>query len=320
MPEYDALLDAADPGLAPHLGFDPAEDVAAPFIGTGARPRVAILREQGVNSHLETAHAFDRAGFDAYDVHMSDLLSGRASLADYAGAVACGGFSYGDVLGAGEGLGEDDPLQCATGGYVRRVLRSCGYVRAGDLQRLPDDEQPCIDHPGRRGVAEVHAQTGRRNSRRVFRWSKWRSRRRFSSRAWKARGFPSPLRTAKASPIFSQQGDAGRVDIAMRFVDHRGDATERYPFNPEWIATRRDVGDDPGWPLYGADAAYGTRPSQRADELAPGQLGRGRQPVDAGVPECAPLGGVGIPVRCRKAKKAARGRLFHRSNAITKPY
>jgi len=77
--------------------------VAAPFINKGARPRVAILREQGVNSHLETAYAFDRAGFDAYDVHMSDLLAGRATLADFAGAVACGGFSYGDVLGAGEG-------------------------------------------------------------------------------------------------------------------------------------------------------------------------------------------------------------------------
>ncbi|WP_207850229.1 phosphoribosylformylglycinamidine synthase subunit PurQ, partial [Pseudomonas sp. 21_B] len=101
--EYDAILDAGDPGLSPVLTFDPAEDVAAPFIATGARPRVAILREQGVNSHLDTAYAFDRAGFDAHDVHMSDLLAGRATLADCAGAVACGGFSYGDVLGAGEG-------------------------------------------------------------------------------------------------------------------------------------------------------------------------------------------------------------------------
>ncbi|WP_049104726.1 phosphoribosylformylglycinamidine synthase, partial [Burkholderia cenocepacia] len=73
--EYDALLDAADPGLSPVLTFDPADDIAAPFIATGARPRVAILREQGVNSHLETAYAFDRAGFDAHDVHMSDLLA-----------------------------------------------------------------------------------------------------------------------------------------------------------------------------------------------------------------------------------------------------
>ncbi|HVR81425.1 MAG TPA: phosphoribosylformylglycinamidine synthase subunit PurQ, partial [Luteimonas sp.] len=113
------------PGLRPKLTFDPSEDIAAPymdvqvpraqdaqerppFINTafnigGARPKVAILREQGVNSQIETAVAFDRAGFDAYDVHMSDLIAGRARLQDFAGFVACGGFSYGDVLGAGRG-------------------------------------------------------------------------------------------------------------------------------------------------------------------------------------------------------------------------
>ena len=101
--EYDRILDAADPGLSPHLTFDPAEDVAAPYIATGVRPRVAILREQGVNGQVEMAAAFDRAGFAAVDVHMSDIISGRVTLADFRGAIACGGFSYGDVLGAGEG-------------------------------------------------------------------------------------------------------------------------------------------------------------------------------------------------------------------------
>ena len=91
------------PGLQPKLSFDAAEDIAAPFIATGARPKVAILREQGVNSQIETAVAFDRSGFDAFDVHMSDLVAGRFDLADFNGFVACGGFSYGDVLGAGRG-------------------------------------------------------------------------------------------------------------------------------------------------------------------------------------------------------------------------
>ncbi|PKM22985.1 MAG: phosphoribosylformylglycinamidine synthase [Gammaproteobacteria bacterium HGW-Gammaproteobacteria-14] len=100
--EFDAIPDANDPGLNVRLTFDMSDNVAAPFIG-GARPRVAILREQGVNGHLEMAAVFQRAGFDAYDVHMSDLLAGRVSLADFRGLVACGGFSYGDVLGAGEG-------------------------------------------------------------------------------------------------------------------------------------------------------------------------------------------------------------------------
>jgi phosphoribosylformylglycinamidine synthase len=91
------------PGLQPKLTFDAAEDVAAPYIATGARPRVAILREQGVNGQIEMAAAFDRAGFVAVDVHMSDLIAGRVALDGFAGLAACGGFSYGDVLGAGRG-------------------------------------------------------------------------------------------------------------------------------------------------------------------------------------------------------------------------
>ena len=92
-----------DPGLVVEPSFDPTDDVALPYLSTGVRPKVAVLREQGVNSHVETAFMLDRAGFDAYDVHMTDLQSGRADLADVQGLVAAGGFSYGDTLGAGEG-------------------------------------------------------------------------------------------------------------------------------------------------------------------------------------------------------------------------
>ena len=96
------------PGLQPKLTFDPAEDIASPFVAHaiqvgGARPKVAILREQGVNGQIEMAAAFDRAGFDAFDVHMSDLIGGRVTLDGFKGLAACGGFSYGDVLGAGRG-------------------------------------------------------------------------------------------------------------------------------------------------------------------------------------------------------------------------
>src|SRR5690606_14283291 len=101
--EFDGIASNDDPGLHVSLRFDPAEDIAAPFISSGARPKVAVLREQGVNSHVEMAAAFTRAGFDAYDVHMTDLFAGRHRLDDYKGLVACGGFSYGDVLGAGAG-------------------------------------------------------------------------------------------------------------------------------------------------------------------------------------------------------------------------
>lgn len=101
--EFAAKQDNRDPGLNASLTYDVLSDVAAPYIAKGARPKMAILREQGVNSHVEMAAAFDRAGFDAVDVHMSDILTGQTVLDAYQGLVACGGFSYGDVLGAGEG-------------------------------------------------------------------------------------------------------------------------------------------------------------------------------------------------------------------------
>jgi phosphoribosylformylglycinamidine synthase len=100
--EFDRIA-KPDAGLSAKLSYDPSEDICAPYVQKGAKPKMAILREQGVNSHLEMAAAFDRAGFSAVDVHMSDLLAKRQSLQDFSGLVACGGFSYGDVLGAGEG-------------------------------------------------------------------------------------------------------------------------------------------------------------------------------------------------------------------------
>ncbi len=101
--EYDRILDHADPGLGAVLTYDPGEDVTAPYVNLGARPRVAILREQGVNGQVEMGAAFDRAGFAAVDVHMTDIIAGRTGLEGYKGFAAGGGFSYGDVLGAGEG-------------------------------------------------------------------------------------------------------------------------------------------------------------------------------------------------------------------------
>lgn len=115
---------ADDPGLSAALSFDVTEDICAPYIATGARPRVAILREQGVNGHVEMAAAFHRAGFAPVDVHMSDLLSGRADLAQFRGLVACGGFSYGDVLGAGEGWAKsilfNEAMRASFGAYFQR--------------------------------------------------------------------------------------------------------------------------------------------------------------------------------------------------------
>jgi len=101
--EFARMTAADDPGLHSSLSFEPSADIAAPYLNTGVRPMIAILREQGVNGQIEMAAAFDHAGFTAIDVHMSDVISGRVSLRDFRGLAACGGFSYGDVLGAGEG-------------------------------------------------------------------------------------------------------------------------------------------------------------------------------------------------------------------------
>ncbi len=101
--EYNLILDNNDPGLHAELSFDLNEDIAAPYINKGIRPTMAVLREQGVNGHVEMAAAFDRAGFSCTDIHMSDLIAGRVQLDHFKGLVACGGFSYGDVLGAGGG-------------------------------------------------------------------------------------------------------------------------------------------------------------------------------------------------------------------------
>ena len=104
--EYDLILDDNDRGLVADVKFDINVDVAAPYIQSGIRPRIAVLREQGVNGQIEMAAAFDKAGFSAIDVHMSDVISGRIGLNDFKGLVAGGGFSYGDVLGAGQGWGK----------------------------------------------------------------------------------------------------------------------------------------------------------------------------------------------------------------------
>src|SRR5258708_23829420 len=101
--ENAAVLDSTAPGLRWQLSFDPQQDLAAPYIASGARPAIAVLREQGVNSQVEMAAVLARAGFEPHDVHMSDVLSGRQALGGFRGLIACGGFSYGGVVGGGGG-------------------------------------------------------------------------------------------------------------------------------------------------------------------------------------------------------------------------
>jgi phosphoribosylformylglycinamidine synthase len=229
--EYDTLLDAADPGITPQLSFNPAEDVAAPFIGKGARPRVAILREQGVNSHLETAYAFDRAGFDAYDVHMSDLLAGRATLADFAGAVACGGFSYGDVLGAGEGWAKTIRFNAQLADMFAAFFGRNDTFALGICNGCQMMSSLASMIPG----AEAWPKFTRNKSEKFeARFSLVEVQQSPSLFFTGMEGSRIPVAVAHGEGFadFSQQGDASKVAVAMRFVDHRGEATEQYPFNP----------------------------------------------------------------------------------------
>ena len=229
--EYDRLLDETDPGLSPKLSFDPSEDVAAPFIATGVRPRVAILREQGVNSHIETAWAMHRAGFNAVDVHMSDLIAGRARLDDFHGVIAVGGFSYGDVLGAGEGwaktiLFNEQLAEQFARFFARQDTFGLGVCNG--CQMLAN-LKPII--PGahawpkftRNKSEQFEARFGMvevLDSPSIF----------FAGMA----GTQAPLAIAHGEGFadFSQTGDLSQVVQSLRYVDNRGQATEQYPFNP----------------------------------------------------------------------------------------
>ncbi|MBD8531867.1 MULTISPECIES: phosphoribosylformylglycinamidine synthase [unclassified Massilia] len=229
--EYERLLDEADPGITPKLTFDPSENIAAPFIATGVRPRVAILREQGVNSHIETAWAMHQAGFAAVDVHMSDLIAGRTTLADFHGVIAVGGFSYGDVLGAGEGWAKtilfNNGLADQFAAFFARqdtfglgVCNGCQML-ANLKPIIPGahawpkfTRNKSEQFEARFGMVEVL------DSPSIF----------FADMA----GTQAPLAIAHGEGFadFSLTGDLSSVVQSLRYVDNRGQATEQYPFNP----------------------------------------------------------------------------------------
>jgi phosphoribosylformylglycinamidine synthase len=229
--EYERLLDETDPGITPKLTFDPSEDIAAPFIATGVRPRVAILREQGVNSHVETAWAMHRAGFAAVDVHMSDLIAGRAKLSDFQGVIAVGGFSYGDVLGAGEGWAKTILFNAQLADQFAAFFArqdTFGLGVCNGCQMLAN-LKPII--PGahawpkftRNKSEQFEARFGMvevLDSPSIF----------FAGMA----GTQAPLAIAHGEGFadFSLTGNIDEVVQSLRYVDNRGQATEQYPFNP----------------------------------------------------------------------------------------
>jgi len=230
--EYARVADDGDPGMQPRLSFDPAEDVAAPFIGKGARPKVAVLREQGVNGQVEMAASFDRAGFDAYDVHMSDLAAERVSLRDFQGIVGCGGFSYGDVLGAGEGWAKSIRFNPRVrdefaGFFARNDVFGLGVCNGCQMMSALRDMIPGASHWPRFVRNKSEQFEGRFVMVEVTR----------SPSLFFAgmEGSRIPVATAHGEGYAEFRDEAALAAaqplVALRFVDHRGNATEAYPYN-----------------------------------------------------------------------------------------
>lgn len=233
--EYEALLDREDPGLGGELTFDPGKDVAAPFVATGALPPVAILREQGVNGHVEMAAAFHRAGFEARDMTMADLESGRASLQSFRGLVAPGGFSYGDVLGAGGGWAktilESSLLRSHLGAFFERGDTFALGVCNG-CQMLTQVAELI---PGAEDWPRFGANRSEQFESRLVMVEVPDSPSLFTAGMAGSR-LPIPVAHGEGRPYAEKGGGSGdpcpEARVALRYVDHYGSVTDRYPFNP----------------------------------------------------------------------------------------
>ncbi len=229
--EYARATDSNDIGLSMMLTFDAAEDIAAPFLSSGNRPRIAVLREQGVNSQTEMAYAFDRAGFGAVDVHMTDLIEGRQSLRDFKGLVACGGFSYGDVLGAGGGwaktiLHNPKLAEMFVAFFSREDSFALGVCNGCQMMSRLKALIPGAQHWPRfeRNASEqyegrlVQVEVVESNS--LF----------FAEMA----GSVVPIANAhgEGRAVFEASSQQTSASVAMRYVDSHRRATDAYPYNP----------------------------------------------------------------------------------------
>ena len=233
--EYDRIQDEKDTGLYSELSFDINDDIAAPYINNKSKPRIAILREQGVNGQLEMAAAYDRAGFDSIDVHMSDIINGDVSLEQFNALVACGGFSYGDVLGAGEGwaksiLFNDQARQQFEAFFLRENTLAMGVCNGCQMMSNLHELIPGTSH-WPHFVRNASEQFEGRTS------------------LVKIQDSPSVLLQGMAGSVFpiavahgegraefsskeAEQAALNSQYLAMQYVDNNGKVTESYPSNP----------------------------------------------------------------------------------------
>jgi phosphoribosylformylglycinamidine synthase len=224
-------IDDGDAGIHPKLSFDPAENIAAPYLKQFERPRVAILREQGVNGQVEMAAAFTRAGFDAVDVHMSDLASGRVKLDDFRGFAACGGFSYGDVLGAGRGWAAsilyNEQLRAQFAAFFADPSKfALGVCNGCQMMSQLKDIIPSAQHWPKflRNASEQYearlATVEVLDSPSIF------------FKGMSGSRIPVVVAHGEGRVSFPQTCSPSKSGGAVRFVDNRGKPTENYPLNP----------------------------------------------------------------------------------------
>ena len=228
--EHAAAGLANDPGLHVKPSFDLTVDVAAPFIGR-TRPKLAVLREQGVNSHVEMSYAMDRAGFETFDVHMSDLQTGRARLDQFRGFVACGGFSYGDTLGAGVGWARSVLFNPALAEQFAQFFGRDDTFALGVCNGCQMMAELAAIIPGAQAWPRFTRNRSEQFEARLSMVEVLESPSIFFTGMAGSR-LPVAVAHGEGFADFSQRGDAHAVHRAMRFVDNTGTATEHYPANP----------------------------------------------------------------------------------------
>ncbi|HET9643249.1 MAG TPA: phosphoribosylformylglycinamidine synthase subunit PurQ, partial [Burkholderiaceae bacterium] len=240
--EHAAAGDANDPGLHVHLTFDETspQELSLPPAGEGrgeaaaihlARPKVAILREQGVNSHVEMSYAMSFAGFDTFDVHMTDLQSGRARLADFVGFVACGGFSYGDTLGAGEGWARSILFNLALAESFEAFFKRSDTFALGVCNGCQMMAALSEIIPGADAWPRFTRNRSEQFEARLSMVEVLESPSIFFAGMAGSR-MPIVVSHGEGFADFSRRGDPAAVQRAMRFVDNHGRPTEAYPYNP----------------------------------------------------------------------------------------
>jgi phosphoribosylformylglycinamidine synthase len=227
--EHASAGDPDDPGLHVQLTFDPAQGLAPTLLKS--RPKVAVLREQGVNSHVEMAYAFTEAGFEAYDVHMSDLQSGRAHLSDFKGVVACGGFSYGDTLGAGIGWARSITFNPVLSEQFQDFFARSDTFGLGVCNGCQMFAELADIIPGAEAWPRFTTNKSERFEARLSLVEVLDSPSLFLQGMAGSR-LPIAVAHGEGFADFSQRGNEAAVKRALRFVDNHGAVTETYPFNP----------------------------------------------------------------------------------------